>query len=138
DRIIVETCGSMHSDLVLNWLVRLAAADGQIDPSEYALIRQVLHASHGISDPALADQRIAVELQRDLQVDPAVLRRNLPTDVRAAFYRFLYAMAWRDGSLDGREHNFLMDALDKFGLDRSAASEIEREVLRGMAQQAIH
>jgi hypothetical protein len=34
DQLIVDTCRSMHSDLVFNWMVRLAAADGSIDPRE--------------------------------------------------------------------------------------------------------
>lgn len=137
DQLIVDTCRAMHSDLIFNWLVRLAGADGVLHPSERELLHQVLRASFGIEDPEQADARIAVEMLRDLQVDPAVLQKHLPAETRVAFYRFLYAMAWRDGVLDGREFDFLAGVLGKFGLDRAAVSALEREVMHGMARRAI-
>lgn len=137
ERLIVETCGAMHSDLVFNWLVQLAMSDGQIDPRERQLLHDVLRQAHAVFDPANADARIAVEMQRDLQLDPEVLRKHLPPEALLAFYRFLYAMAWRDGHMDGREHGFLVDVLEKFGLDAPIVKEVEREVLRGMGQHAL-
>jgi len=138
ERLIVDTCSAMHSDLVFNWLVQVAASDGVIVPRERELLHYVLAAAHNVTDPAAADARIAVEMRRDLQLDPHVLRKHLPPETLLAFYRFLYAMAWRDGHLDGREHDFLVDVLDKFGLDGPTVTEVEREVLRDMAQHAIH
>ena len=136
DQLIVATCRSMHSDLVFNWMVRLASADGAVDPSERQLLHEVLSASFGVTDPELADARIAVEMRRDLQVDPVVLRKHLPEEAMLSLYRFLYAMAWRDGQLDGREHNFLVDVLEKFGLDAAIVQQVEREVVEGMARHA--
>ncbi len=136
DQLIVATCRSMHSDLVFNWMVRLASADGSIDPRERQLLHDVLAASFGVVDVELADARIAVEMQRDLQIDPVVLRKHLPEEAMVSLYRFLYAMAWRDGNLDGREHNFLVDVLDKFGLDAATVQQVEREVVEGVARHA--
>lgn len=136
DQLIVATCRSMHSDLVFNWMVRLASADGQIDARERRLLHEVLAASFGVTDIATADARIAVETQRDLQVDPVVLRKHLPEEAMLSLYRFLYAMAWRDGQLDGREHNFLVDVLEKFGLDAAIVRQVEREVMDGLARNA--
>ena len=136
DQLIVATCRSMHSDLVFNWMVRLASADGEIDARERHLLHEVLAASFGVTDPATADARIAVEMHRDLQVDPVVLRKHLPEEAMLSLYRFLYAMAWRDGQLDGREHNFLVGVLEKFGLDAAMVRQVEREVLDGLARNA--
>lgn len=136
DQLIVATCRSMHSDLVFNWMVRLASADGTIDAQERRLLHEVLAASFGVTDLATADARIAVEMQRDLQVDPVVLRKHLPEEAMVSLYRFLYAMAWRDGQLDGREHNFLVDVLEKFGLDAATIHQVEREVMDGLARNA--
>lgn len=137
EQLIIATCSAMHSDLVLNWLVRLAAVDGAIDPSERHMLHEVLRSSHGVSDPAAADARIALEMSRDLEVDPAVLRKHIPAETVHALYQFLYAMAWRDGSLDGREHNFLVDALEKLGIDPGIVPDLEKEVLRGSAQSSL-
>ncbi len=137
EQLVVSTCGAMRSDLVLNWLVRLAGADGVIAPSERQLLHDVLRVQHGVTEPAAADARIAVELARDLGVDGPLLRKHLAQQDLLAFYRVLYAMAWRDGAMDGREHNFLIDSLERFGLDPSMVHDIEGEVLRGMAQHAI-
>jgi uncharacterized membrane protein YebE (DUF533 family) len=63
-----------------------------------------------------------------------VLQKHLPQEALVSFYRFLCAMAWRDGNLDGREHNFLMDVLEKFGLDPDVARQVEQEVTHGMAR----
>lgn len=136
DQLIVATCQSMHSDLVFNWMVRLASADGAVDPTERQLLHEVLSASFGVTDVELADARIAVEMQRDLRIDPVVLRKHLPEEAMLSLYRFLYAMAWRDGQLDGREHNFLVDVLEKFGLDAATVQQVEREVVEGMARRA--
>jgi uncharacterized tellurite resistance protein B-like protein len=136
DQLIVATCRSMHSDLVFNWMVRLASADGEIDGRERRLLHEVLAASFGVTDLATADARIAVEVHRDLQVDPVVLRKHLPEEAMLSLYRFLYAMAWRDGQLDGREHNFLVGVLEKFGLDAAMVQQVEREVMDGLARNA--
>jgi uncharacterized tellurite resistance protein B-like protein len=136
DQLIVATCRSMHSDLVFNWMVRLASADGEIDARERHLLHEVLAASFGVTDVATADARIAVEMRRDLQVDPVVLRKHLPEEAMLSLYRFLYAMAWRDGQLDGREHNFLVGVLEKFGLDAAMVRQVEREVMDGLARNA--
>ncbi len=136
DQLIVATCRSMHSDLVFNWMVRLASADGEIDARERHLLHEVLAASFGVTDVATADARIAVEMHRDLQVDPVVLRKHLPEEAMVSLYRFLYAMAWRDGQLDGREHNFLVGVLEKFGLDAAMVRQVEREVMDGLARNA--
>ena len=136
EQLIVDTCRAMQSDLVLNWLVKLAGADGTVHPAERALLHQVLRDAHGVVDPSAADARIAVELTRDLDVDATFLQKHLPPEARIAFYRFLYAMAWRDGHLDGREHNFLVSILDKFGLDPRDVTAVEREVMFGLARHA--
>ncbi len=136
DQLIVATCRSMHSDLVFNWMVRLASADGEIDARERRLLHEVLAASFGVTDVTTADARIAVEMHRDLQVDPVVLRKHLPEEAMLSLYRFLYAMAWRDGQLDGREHNFLVGVLEKFGLDAAMVRQVEREVMDGLARNA--
>lgn len=137
DDLIVQTCSAMQSDLVLNWLVRLAAADGEVAAEERRLLHDILRARHGVLDPQAADARIAIELQRNVQIDAAILRKHLAPEDLAGFYRVLYAMAWRDGQLDGREHNFLVDALERFGLDAQAARQVEMEVLHGAAQRAM-
>jgi hypothetical protein len=66
-----------------------------------------------------------------MDLDPIALRKHVPLEALRGFYRMLFAMAWRDGQLDGREHNMLIDALEKFGLDGAAAHDVEREVLGG-------
>lgn len=137
ERLVVDTCRSMHSEIVLNWLVKLAAADGVIHPAERALLHHILRDAHGITTPEAADARIAVEMKRELEVDVTILRKHVPPEARLELYRFLYAMAWRDGSIDGREHNFLVTVLDKFGLDRSVVAQVEREVMQGAARHAM-
>jgi uncharacterized tellurite resistance protein B-like protein len=137
EQLIVETCGAMHSDLIFNWLVHLAMSDGAINAHERRLLHDVLRNTHGIIDPQAADARIAVETQRDLQIDPTVLRKHLPPEALVSFYRFLYAMAWRDGQLDGQEHDFLVDVLEKFGLDAVQVRQVEKEVLHGIGQHTL-
>jgi uncharacterized tellurite resistance protein B-like protein len=127
----------MYSDLVLNWMVRLAASSGGIAPVEREFLHQVLRASHAITDPQAADVLIDREMQQNLGIDPVVLRKHFPPEMRADFYRFLYAMAWRDGAIDGREHTVLVEALDKLGLDRTTIRRIEGEVLRASAQAQL-
>lgn len=129
DALIVEACAATHSDLLLNAMVRLAASDGVIDPRERTMLHDLLRSSEGLTDPAAADARIAVELRRNVEVDASLLRKHIPARQLASAYRLLYAMAWRDGQLDGREHAFLLDVLSRFGLDRSTVSEIERDIL---------
>jgi hypothetical protein len=46
-------------------------------------------------------------------------------------------MAWRDGTLDGREHSFLRATLERFGLDRQTVASLEREVLVGYGRHAL-
>lgn len=136
DQLLIETCTAMHGDLVFNWMVRVAGIDGHIAPEERHLLHEVLHASFGITDGETAEARIAVEMQRDLQLDPRFLRRHLPEAARLSLYRFLYAMAMRDGALHGSEHGFLLEVLDKFGLDPALIRQVEKEVLHGMARSS--
>ena len=129
DALIVQACSATHSELLLNAMVRLAASDGVIDPRERAMLHDLLRSSEGLADPAAADARIAVELRRHVEIDASLLRKHIPPSQLASVYRLLYAMAWRDGQLDGREHAFLLDVLSRFGLDRSTVGEIERDIL---------
>ena len=135
EQLVVETCRAMHSNLMVNWLVQLASADGTIDPRERELLHHVLRAASGVDDPVAADARIELEQKRRIDVDPVLLRKHVPPEALASFYRFLFAMAWRDGQMDGREHAFLTQALEKFGLDPATVKAVERDVLVGMAQR---
>lgn len=136
EQALVATCAAMQADLVFNWLVQLAAADGQVDPRERAMLHDVLRARFGVSDPAAAEARVAVEQQRALSVDPTILRKHVPEEARAALYRFLYAMAWRDGRLDERERAFLARVLDRFGLDEARLRALEEEEAAHAAPRA--
>jgi uncharacterized tellurite resistance protein B-like protein len=136
-QVVVETFTSLRDDYVLNWLVRMAAADGAINASERALLHDVLREAHGITDPALADARIAAEAGRGLDLDPDLVRRHVPAEQRVQFYKLLFALAWRDGKLDPREHALLIETLDDFGLDEHHVREVELEVLRGMAAHSL-
>jgi uncharacterized tellurite resistance protein B-like protein len=135
-QLVVDTFAALRDDLLLNWLVKLAAHDGEIAPSERELLREVL-AKTGVTDPAAADARIAAELGREVDIDPGLLRQHVPADARLAFYKLLFAVAWRDGTMDKREHAFLASKLRDFGLTRAEVADVEREVLRGMAQQNL-
>jgi uncharacterized tellurite resistance protein B-like protein len=136
-RLVVETFASIKDDMLLNWLVKLAAEDGTIAPAEREFLHDLLRTAHNITSDTQADARIQAELERRVDIDPALIRRHIPAEQRVAFYRLLYAVAWRDGVMDKREHAFLVDALRKFGLDRTDVSEVEKEVLRGVAQSAL-
>ncbi|MEO7327917.1 MAG: TerB family tellurite resistance protein [Minicystis sp.] len=136
DQLLIETCIAMHSDLVFNWMVRVAGIDGHIAVEERHLLHEVLNATFGIGDSETAEARIAVEMQRDLRIDPRFLRRHLPEHARLSLYRFLYAMAMRDGTLHDREHGFLLEVLDKFGLPPALIRQVEQEVLHGMARSS--
>ena len=136
-QVVVDTFTALRDDLVFNWLVTMAAKDGAIDPDERALLHEVLRGAHGISDPGLADARIEAERQRALGLDVDLLRRHVPVEQRVDFYKLLYALAWSDGTLDPREHAFLLETLDDFGLDKHHVREVELEVLRGMAAHSL-
>ncbi len=136
-QLVVETFASIKDDMLFNWLVKVAARDGVIADSEREFLHEVLATAHGIRDAAEADARIETERKRDVDIDASLVRKHLPAEQRVNFYKLLYAVAWRDGSLDKREHEFLVDTLQRFGLDRSEVDEVEREVLRGMAQNAL-
>ncbi len=136
-QVVVETFTALKDDLVLNWLVKMAATDGTIDAGERALLHDVLRKAHGISEAAAADVRIAAELERAVDLDPELVKRHVPVDQRVQFYKLLFAVAWRDGTLDAREHALLMETLDDFGLDRHHVREVELEVLRGMAAHSL-
>jgi uncharacterized tellurite resistance protein B-like protein len=136
-QVVVDTFAALRDDLVFNWLVRMAAKDGQIDAGERALLRDVLYKAHGVADVATADARIDDERQRQLAIDPELMRRHVPVDQRIDFYKLLFAVAWRDGTLDPREHAFLLETLDHFGLDQHHVREVELEVLRGMAAHSL-
>ena len=138
NQLVRETFAALKDDMLLNWLVRLAAHDGEIAPSERKFLHDILASAHGIADPDAADARIEAELKREVEIDSALIRRHLPADTRVSFYRLLYAVAWRDGSLDKRERRFLMEALHSFGLDANDVAEVERDVVRGMAESAVN
>jgi uncharacterized tellurite resistance protein B-like protein len=123
--------------MLFNWLVKVAARDGEISTSEREFLRDVLATAHGIRDAGEADARIDAEQKRDVEIDAALIRKHLPAESRVSFYKLLYAVAWRDGSLDKREHAFLVDTLQRFGLDRTEVDEVEREVLRDMAKSTL-
>lgn len=131
--LVVETMASLHDDLLLNWLVQLAAHDGEIAPQERSLLHEVLRSAHGIDDPLAADTRIAAEEKKKLSIEPEMFRKHVPREKRIAFYQALYALAWRDGNVDKRELEFLEETLRRFGLDRSHAREAELAVLREAA-----
>ena len=135
--MVVEAFSSMHDDLLFNWLVQMAARDGEISSGERELLHDVLRSGHGITDPAAADQRIEEEQRRHLELGGALVRKHIPVDKRMAFYRLMYVMAWRDGVYDPREHTFLLETLHTFGLDRSHVREVELGVLREMAKSAL-
>ncbi len=137
NQLVVETFAALKDDMILNWLVKMAARDDVITDSERTFLHDLLATSHGIRDAAAADARIDDELNRQIEIDPVLLRKHISADARLSFYRLLYAVAWRDGSLDKREHKFLIDSLQTFGLDRSEVAEVEREVLRGMAASSL-
>jgi uncharacterized tellurite resistance protein B-like protein len=136
-QLVIDTFASIKDDMLFNWLVKVAARDGEISSSEREFLREVLASAHGIRDAAEADARIESEQKRDVDIDPALIRKHIPPDARVNFYKLLYAVAWRDGSLDKREHAFLVDTLQRFGLDRTEVDEVEREVLRGIAQNSL-
>jgi tellurite resistance protein len=137
EEIIVEKCTTMHSDLVLNWLVHLANADGGIGKEERELLRHVLEAAHGVHGEAEADQRIAEELQKKVGIDPLVVRQHMPPHMLNEFYRLLYAMAWRDGAVAQKERALLNDAIQQIGLDKYRVDELEREILADVAAHSI-
>lgn len=137
EEIIVEKCTNMHSDLVLNWLVHVAKADGDIGKEERELLRNVLEAAYGAHSEAEADQRIAEELQKKVGIDPLVVRQHMPPHMLNEFYRLLYAMAWRDGGIAKSERAFLNDAIRQIGLDKYRVDELEREILADVAAHTI-
>jgi DnaJ-domain-containing protein 1 len=137
EEIIVEKCTTMHNDMVLNWLVHLANADGSMRDAERDLLRNVLQSAHGAHSEAEADQRIAEELQKKVGVDPLVVRQHMPPHMLNEFYRLLYAMAWRDGVVAKSERTFLNDAIRKIGLDKYRVDELEREILADVAAHSI-
>jgi uncharacterized tellurite resistance protein B-like protein len=131
--LVVDTVAALQDDMLINWLVQLAARDGQIAESERQLLHEVLRTAHGISDPAAADARIEAERRKQVSIEPALFREHVPREKRAAFYQALYALAWRDGVVDRREQEFLDDALRRFGLDYAQKREAELGVLREAA-----
>lgn len=137
NQLVVDTFAAIKDDMLLNWLVKLAAHDGEIAGSERDFLHEVLRSAHGITDAAAADARIDAELRRHLDIDATLLRKHIPEEQRVAFYKLLYAVAWRDGRMDEREHAFLIETLRNFGLDRHAVKEVELEILRGMAQSKL-
>jgi uncharacterized tellurite resistance protein B-like protein len=136
-QLVVETFASLRDEMIFNWLVKMASHDGDIAESERQLLHEVLASAHGITDPAAADARIEVERRRELDIDAELLRRHVPIEARVQFYKLLFAVAWRDGTLDQREHALLMDTLRSFGLDRHHVREVELEVLRGAAAKSF-
>jgi uncharacterized tellurite resistance protein B-like protein len=133
ESIVAETFALLKDDLILNWLVKMAARDGVISPEERSFLRDMLIRAHGVRDEEEADRKIDAEIVRGMNIDPALLRTHVPAEARVAFYRLLFAVAWRDGELDRREHEFLVETLRQFGLERSDVAEVERDVLRELA-----
>jgi uncharacterized tellurite resistance protein B-like protein len=131
--LVVDTMAALHDDLLLNWLVQLAAHDGEIAPQERELLHDVLRSAHGIDDPLAADTRIAAEEKKKVSIEPDLFRKHVPREKRIAFYQTLYALAWRDGVVHQRELEFLEETLRRFGLDRAHAREAELSVLREAA-----
>jgi uncharacterized tellurite resistance protein B-like protein len=131
--LVAETFSLLKDDLIFNWLVKMAARDGLITPDERTFLRDVLLRSHGVSSVSDADRRIDAELVRAVNIDAGLLRQHVPAEARVAFYRLLFAVAWRDGVLDRREHEFLVETLREFGLEKSDVVEVERDVLRELA-----
>lgn len=137
EQIIVEKCKNMHDDMVLNWLVHLAAADGTISEAERRLLREILVVAHEAPDDAAADARIEKERGRELGMDVLLLKQHMPPESLDEFYRLLYAMAWRDGSIAQNERTFLDTAMRKIGMDKYRVNELEREVLADVAAHSI-
>jgi uncharacterized tellurite resistance protein B-like protein len=135
--LVVDTFAQLKDDLVFNWLVKMAAHDGQIAASERIFLHALLAGAHGIVDPGEADRRIAVEQERTFELDPELMRRHVPIAQRVDFYKLLYAVAWKDGNLDAQEHAFLIATLRDFGLDPHHVREVELEVLRGIAGKTL-
>lgn len=135
--LVLDTFASLRDDLVFNWMVKVAAHDGEITAGERELLREALRRSHGIGDAAAADERIERERTRTLDLDPEMMRRHVPVEHRVELYKLLYAVAWRDGRLDEREHELLTETLRDFGLDHHHVREVELEVLRGLAAKSL-
>jgi uncharacterized tellurite resistance protein B-like protein len=136
-QMVCDTFGALRDDLVFNWLVQMAARDGDVSKAEREFLHECLKSAHGVTDAAEADRRITAELQKKMTLDPELMRRHVPVAQRVDLYKLLFAMAWRDGTLDEREHAFLLETLRGFGLDHHHVREVELEVLRGIAAASL-
>jgi tellurite resistance protein len=135
--MVLDTFSSLHNELLVNWLVQMAARSGEISGGERELLHEVLRTRDGLTDPVQADARIEFERRRKVRLDPALLRKHVPVDKRMSFYGVVYLMALRDGTYDEGERAFALETLSAFGLDHSHAREVELGVLREMAKSAI-
>jgi hypothetical protein len=137
DHLVVGAFTDLKDDLLFNWMVKVAAADGGVGPLERELLHEVLRGAHGVQDAAAADARIAEELDREVGFDLGLLGRHVSTATRMGFCRLLYAVAWREGGLEQGEKALLTERLCGLGLGRDEMREVEREVLLDIAKRAL-
>jgi len=135
--LAIDTFSSIKNDMIFNWLTHLAAHDGFIDPSERSFLHKMLRDAYGIHEAEAADDRIDKELQRRLVIDKALLQRHVPLESRLDLYRLVFAMAWRDGVVHQREHEFLSDTLRLLGLTVNQVRHLEWEVVREIARSSV-
>jgi uncharacterized tellurite resistance protein B-like protein len=135
--LAIDTFSSIKDDMILNWLVNLAAHDGFIDPRERSFLYELMEDAYSVTDQKAADERIERELQRKLVIDSSLLQRHVPTESRVDLYRLVFAMAWRDGVVHQREHEFLANTLQVLGLTANEVRHVEWEIVRELARNSI-
>jgi uncharacterized tellurite resistance protein B-like protein len=135
--LAIDTFSSIKNDMILNWLVHLAAHDGVIDPRERSFLHEMLEDVYGITEREAADERIEKELQRKLVLDHALLHRHVPLESRLELYRLVFAMAWRDGVMHQKEQEYLTDTLQLLGLTTNEVRHLEWEVVREIARNSL-
>jgi uncharacterized tellurite resistance protein B-like protein len=135
--LAIDTFSSIKNDMILNWLVHLAAHDGFIDPRERSFLYELLEDAYGITEREAADERIEKELHRKLALDHALLQRHVPLESRLELYRLVFAMAWRDGVMHQKEHEYLTDTLQLLGLTANEVRHLEWEVVRDIARNSL-
>jgi uncharacterized tellurite resistance protein B-like protein len=135
--LAIDTFSSIKNDMIFNWLVHIAAHDGFIDPHERRFLYEMLEDAYGIIDREAADERIESELRRKLVLDQALLQRHVPLESRLDLYRLMFAMAWRDGVMHRKEHEYLTDTLQLLGLTANEVRHLEWEVVRDIARNSL-
>lgn len=104
----------------------MAAADGEVHPSETALLMQQLRQAFELSEEEL---RRLESLRVLLEQDPSDLgnfgraAKALPLDQRRAIGRLLMALAAADGVVTNDEVRALRRAYSSMGLDKAEADE---------------